>query len=79
MEEGRAYIETGILEQYVTGQLTAKEQHEVEVMAAKYLEVKQEITAIEMILEKYAISEARKPRAALRTELFHKTWLSQMK
>lgn len=72
MDEGRAYIETGILEQYVTGQLTAEERYEVEAMAAKDPEVKQEIASIELTLEKYAIAGARQPRELLRDEILNK-------
>ncbi|TCC95528.1 anti-sigma factor [Pedobacter hiemivivus] len=72
MDEGRAYIETGILEQYVTGQLTARERYEVEAMAAKDPEVKQEITSIELTLEKYAMVAARNPREILKDEILHK-------
>lgn len=73
MDEGRAYIETGILEQYVTGQLTAEERYEVEAMAARDPEVKQEIASIELTLEKYAKSAARQVREVLRDEIYSKT------
>lgn len=65
MEEGRAYIESGILELYVLGQLTAEEQHEVEAIAAKDPEVKQEIQAIELALEQYAMENAVQPAAGV--------------
>ena len=70
MEEGRAYIETGILEEYVAGQLTAEQRHEVELMAARYPEVKQEIEAIEIALEKYAMTYAVEPSEALKDKIF---------
>lgn len=72
MDEGRAYIETGILEQYVTGQLTAEERLQVEAMAAKDPEVKQEIASIELTLEKYALMAARPVREILKDEILHK-------
>lgn len=72
MDEGRAYIETGILEQYVTGQLTAEERYEIEVMAAKDPEVKQEIASIELTLEKYAIVKGRQTRDILKDEILHR-------
>lgn len=69
MEEGKAYIESGILELYVLGQLTAHEQQEVEAMAAKYPEVKKEIEAIEMAMEKYALDHAVEPTAGLKDRI----------
>lgn len=69
MEEGKAYIESGILELYVLGQLTAQEQQEVEAMAAKYPEVKQEIEAIEMAMEQYALNHAVEPGTGLKEKI----------
>ena len=63
MEEVRAYIESGILELYVLGQLSATECDEVEAMAAKHPEVKAEITAIELAMEAYAFENAIEPSA----------------
>ncbi|WP_316816341.1 anti-sigma factor [Pedobacter nyackensis] len=71
MEEGRAYIETGILEEYVAGLLTKEQQREVLAMAAKYPEVKQEIEAIEIALEKYAISKAIQPSDGLKNKIIN--------
>jgi anti-sigma-K factor RskA len=65
VEEGKAYIETGILELYVLGQLTAQELREVEAMAVQYPEVKQEIEAIELALEQYAVAQAVQPGEGL--------------
>lgn len=65
MEEGKAYIESGILELYVLGQLSAPEQAEVEEMAAKYPEVKQEMEAIEIAMEQYAVAQAVQPGEGL--------------
>lgn len=69
MEEGKAYIESGILELYVLGQLDAQEQAEVEAMATKYPEVKQEIEAIEIAMEQYALQHAVKPAADLESKI----------
>lgn len=71
MEEGRAYIETGVLEEYVAGVLSTQQQLEVEAMAAKYPEVKREIEAIEIALEKYALSHAVQPSPELKNRIFH--------
>ena len=72
MEEGRAYIETGILEEYVAGALSTEQQLEVEAMAARYPEVKKEIEAIEVALEEYAMSQAIQPSEGLKDKLFDK-------
>jgi anti-sigma-K factor RskA len=69
VEEGKAYIESGILELYVLGELNAQEQHEVEAMAVKYPEVKQEISAIELAMEKYAIQHAVQPSVSLENKI----------
>lgn len=72
MEESKVYIETGILELYVLGQLSTLEQKEVETMAAKYPEVKGEITAIEIAMEHYAVSHAIQPTLGLEKQIFEK-------
>ena len=72
MEESKAYIETGILELYVLGQLNADEQREVEQMAAKFPEIKQEINAIEIAMERYAVSHAVQPAVGLEKQIFEK-------
>ncbi len=58
MEEVKAYIESGILELYVLGQLNAQESSEVEAMANKHPEVSAELAAIELALEAYALENA---------------------
>ena len=65
MGEEKAYIESGILELYVLGQLNDQEQAEVEAMAQQYPEVKQEIEAIESAMEQYAVARAVQPTAGL--------------
>lgn len=65
MEEESAYIESGILELYVLGQLNDQEETEVQAMAAQYPAVKQEIEAIEVAMEKYAVARAVQPTAGL--------------
>lgn len=72
MEEGKAYIESGILELYVLGELNEQEQHEVEAMAARYPEVKQEISAIELAMEEYAIQHAVQPSKGLEHKILEK-------
>lgn len=77
MEEGRAYIETGILEEYVAGLLTTEQQLEVQAMAARYPEVKQEIEAIEIALEKYAIVNAIEPSEGLKNKILSQIYTNQ--
>ncbi|NQX42726.1 Anti-sigma-K factor rskA [Pedobacter steynii] len=72
MEEGKAYIESGILELYVLGELNEQEQHEVEAMAAQYPEVKQEISAIELAMEEYAIQHSVQPSIGLANKILEK-------
>ena len=70
MEEVKEYIESGILELYVLGQLSAVECKEVEEMAKKYPEVKAEILAIELASESYAMQNAIEPSAGVEEKLF---------
>lgn len=70
MEEAKAYIESGKLELYVLGQLTAEEQLEVEEMAKRYPTVKEEINAIEIALEQYAMEHAIQPTLGLEQRIF---------
>ena len=65
MEETRAYIESGILELYVMGQLSAHEMQEVAQRAAISPEIRQEIEAIELALEHYALKTGIEPRSDL--------------
>jgi len=65
VEQAKAYIESGILELYVLGQLKGQENTEVETMASKYPEVLQEIRAIETAMERYAQWNAIEPRTGI--------------
>lgn len=58
MEEIKAYIESGILELYILGDLSDQEAREVEAMAAAYPEIKQELESIELAMEQYAMEHA---------------------
>ncbi len=69
MEEVKAYIELGILELYVLGQLNAQESSEVEAMANKHPEVSAELAAIELALEAYALENAIAPSNALEDKI----------
>lgn len=55
------YIESGILELYATGSLSANEKKEVEEMLARYPELRTELNEIERALETYAFAFAKQP------------------
>ncbi|MCB0585076.1 MAG: anti-sigma factor [Phaeodactylibacter sp.] len=57
----KAYIASGILEQYVLGKLSPQEEAEVEQNAEQYPEIRQELTAIEVALEEYALLHGKTP------------------
>lgn len=58
----KAYIESGILEQYVIGTLSAAEMAEVERNIKLYPEIANEIKAIEITLEAYARHQGVAPK-----------------
>lgn len=78
MEEVKAYIESGILELYVLGQLSATECSEVEEMANKYPEVKAEILSIELAMETYALQNAIEPSSKSEEKLFAKLGIKEL-
>lgn len=57
----KKYIESGILEQYVSGLLSDTENIEVDKLAASYPEIKQEIDTIRASMNNYARSTGRAP------------------
>jgi anti-sigma-K factor RskA len=59
----KAYIESGILEQYLLGQLSADEAREVEAYARQYPAIHAELDAIERSLESYAQLHGKTPPA----------------
>lgn len=61
MKALQEYIESGVLELYVLGQLSATECAEVEAMASTHEEIKREIAAIELAMEAYALENAVTP------------------
>ena len=52
------YILSGILEQYVLGDVSPQEKQEVECMSHIYPEIKEELTKVEMALEGLAMEQA---------------------
>lgn len=69
MENLKAYIESGVLELYVLGDLPVSERLEVELMLKRHPELKLEILEIEKALQKYAESQAIAPSENLRPEV----------
>jgi hypothetical protein len=58
LEDLKAYIESGILELYVLGDVTPAERLQVEAMAAKHPPIKAELGEIERSIELYASENA---------------------
>jgi len=66
VEDIKAYIESGILELYAIGDLTASERLHVEEMLSKHPAVKAELDEIESSMEAYALANAITPPEKLR-------------
>jgi hypothetical protein len=73
VEEIKAYIETGILELYVLGDVTPDEKLQVEAMALKHPAIKAELDEIERLMELYAKENAVKPAESLRNRVLGST------
>jgi anti-sigma-K factor RskA len=71
LEELKEYIESGILELYVLGQLSATESNEVEAMAIAHPEIKAEITAIEIAMENYAMQNTIAPSHQIKEKILN--------
>ncbi|MCE7067935.1 anti-sigma factor domain-containing protein [Dyadobacter sp. CY326] len=66
----QAYIESGILEEYVLGTVSPQEKQEVECMSHIYPEIKEELLRTESALEEYALKHQTPPPASLKESLF---------
>ncbi|QRR02203.1 anti-sigma factor [Dyadobacter sandarakinus] len=66
----QAYIESGILEEYVLGTVSPQEKQEVECMSHIYPEIKEELLRTEKALEEYALKHQTPPPASLKESLF---------
>ncbi len=66
MEDIKAYIESGILELYVIGDVTPDEKLQVEAMALKHPVIKAELNEIENSMELFAEENAIEPSEELR-------------
>jgi len=71
LEDIKAYIESGILELYVLGDVTPEEKRQVEEMAAKHPAIKAELGEIERSMELYAEANAVEPAADLRERILN--------
>lgn len=64
------YISSGILEQYVLGDVTPQEQKEVQCLSHIYPEIKEALQSLELVMEKVALQEAITPAEHVKTKLF---------
>lgn len=71
MEDIKAYIESGILELYVLGDITHNEKLQVEDMAKKHPAIKAELDDIERSMELYAEHSAIDPSEELRSRILN--------
>ena len=71
MKNIKSYLESGILEQYVLGDLSVEEKLDVENNARKYLEVRKELEEIEHALISYAKSIAIEPSTKAKTNFLN--------
>jgi hypothetical protein len=59
MSEVRKFIDSGILEMYVMGDTSPQQNALVERLAEEHIEIREELYAIEIALENYALSQAK--------------------
>ena len=71
MEDLKTYIESGILELYVLGDLSPEEKLQVEDMASKYPLINAELDEIERSIELFAKSNAVEPADYLRDRVIN--------
>jgi anti-sigma-K factor RskA len=71
VEEVKTYIESGILELYVLGEVTQEERAQVEAMALKHPAIKAELDEIEKSLESYAFENAVEPSEGQRDKILN--------
>lgn len=71
MEDVKSYIESGILELYVLGDVTPGEKLQVEDMVQKHPAVKAELLEMEKALESYALANAVEPSEKQRNKILN--------
>ena len=69
VEDVKTFIESGILELYVLGDVTPAERKLVETMIQEHPAVKAELNAVEKALESYAFNNAVEPPANQRSKI----------
>jgi anti-sigma-K factor RskA len=71
VEDIKAYIESGILELYVLGDITPEEKLQVETWAVTHPAIKAELAEIELSMEQYAEHNAVEPSEQLRSRVLN--------
>jgi len=71
LEDIKAYIESGVLELYVLGDVSPDEKLQVEAMALKHPVIKAELDEIEQSMELYAEQNAVEPAGHLRNRILN--------
>ncbi len=71
MEDAKAYIESGVLELYVLGELSPEERLQVEDMVAKHPAIKAELQDIEQAMTMYADANSIEPNEELRNRVLN--------
>ncbi|MDB5005255.1 MAG: Anti-sigma-K factor rskA [Mucilaginibacter sp.] len=71
MEDVKAFIESGILELYVLGDVSPAEKKQVEAMIQKHLVVKAELEEMEKALESYVFANAIQPSDSQRNKILN--------
>lgn len=66
----QAYIESGILEEYVLGTASPQERREVECLSQIYPEIQAELQQLEKTLEQYALKHQVAPPRELKDRIF---------
>ncbi len=67
----KEYISSGILEQYLLGELTAAEEKEVEVLMTRYPEIRQEYFTLADTFEKMSLQTAVEPPSELKERIMN--------
>lgn len=66
----REYISSGILESYVSGNLSEQERREVEINLARYPELREELRSVEETQERLLMITGIEPSAQLKARVF---------
>jgi Anti-sigma-K factor rskA len=65
----KEYIESGVLEDFLSGSATEQEQREVQCLSKIYPEIKTELTQLELALENYALAQRVTAPASLKNKI----------